>query len=96
MYSQVKGTIKEFIDNLDNPNTIQFILDLPYSGAGIPEHLRLHNHGIVHVWNQTTAEDPIVDPVHLDNFLVNGWVLAHHPAILTNFHHDSDRGITFV
>ncbi|KAG2355759.1 hypothetical protein BDR07DRAFT_1381280 [Suillus spraguei] len=86
-HPHIEGTIKEFINNLDDPNSIQFILDLPYSGAGIPESLR---------WNQTTAEYPIVDPVHPDNFLVNGWALAHHPAVLTNFHHDSDGGITFV
>lgn len=95
-HPHIEGTIKEFIDNLDDPNSIQFILDLPYSGAGIPESLRLLDHGIVHGWNQTTAEYPIVDPVHPDNFLVNGWALAHHPAVLTNFHHDSDGGVTFV
>ncbi|KAG2337143.1 hypothetical protein BDR05DRAFT_1005280 [Suillus weaverae] len=95
-YPQVEGTIEEFIRNLDDPNKIQFILDLPYTGMGIPEHLRLLDHGIVHGWNQTTAEYPIVDSVHPDNFLVNGWALAHHPAVLTNFHHDSDGGVTFV
>ncbi|KAG1806214.1 uncharacterized protein BJ212DRAFT_1303728 [Suillus subaureus] len=38
-YPQVEGTIEEFICNLDNPNMIQFILNLPYTGAGIPGHL---------------------------------------------------------
>ncbi|KAG1813980.1 uncharacterized protein BJ212DRAFT_1300851 [Suillus subaureus] len=90
-YPQVEGMIKEFILNLDDPNKIQFILDLPYTGMGIPEHSQLLNHGIVHGWNQTTAKYPIVNPVHPNNFLINGWALAHHLAILMNFHHDSDR-----
>ncbi|KAG1774947.1 hypothetical protein EV702DRAFT_1047272 [Suillus placidus] len=95
-YSQVEGTIKEFIRNLDDLNKIQFILNLPYTGMSIPEHLQLLDHGIVHGWNQTTAKYSIVNPVHPNNLLMNGWALSHHPAILTNFHHDSDRGVTFV
>ncbi|KAG2030103.1 hypothetical protein BDR03DRAFT_987302 [Suillus americanus] len=95
-YPQVEGTIEEFIRNLDDPNKIQFILDLPYTGAGIPEYLRQLDHGIVHGWNQTTADYPIDSKVHPDNFLINGWALAHHPAVVTNFHHDSDGGVTFV
>ncbi|KAG1719853.1 hypothetical protein EDB19DRAFT_1918474 [Suillus lakei] len=95
-YPQVEGTIEEFIRNLDDPNKIQFILDLPYTGAGIPEHLRQFDHGIVHGWNQTTADYPIDAKVHPDNFLLNGWALAHHPGVVTNFHHDSDGGVTFV
>jgi hypothetical protein len=36
----VDGTIEDFMRNLHDPNYIQFILDLPYTGRGIPDHLR--------------------------------------------------------
>ncbi|KAG2045884.1 hypothetical protein BDR06DRAFT_309225 [Suillus hirtellus] len=95
-HPQVDGTIEDFLRNLHNQNCIQFILDLPYTGRGIPDHLRQLDHGIVHGWNQTTTDYPIQDLVHPDNFLLNGWSLLHQPAVLTNFHHDSDGGVTFV
>jgi hypothetical protein len=38
----------------------------------------------------------IQDKVHPDNFLLNGWSLLHQSAVMTNFHHNSDRGVTFV
>ncbi|KAG1771574.1 hypothetical protein EV702DRAFT_1201889 [Suillus placidus] len=92
----VEGTIEDFMRNLNDPNCIQFILDLPYTGRGIPDHLRQLDHGIAHGWNQTTTDYPIQDKVHPDNFLLNGWSLLHQPGVLTNFHHDSDGGVTFV
>lgn len=39
-HPQVDGTIEDFLRNLHNQNCIQFILDLPYTGRGIPDHLR--------------------------------------------------------
>jgi hypothetical protein len=70
----------------------------PSPGIIIPNlcFLRQFDHGIVHGWNQTTADYPIDAKVHPDNFLLNGWALAHHPGVVTNFHHDSDGGVTFV
>ncbi|KAG1792714.1 uncharacterized protein BJ212DRAFT_1307293, partial [Suillus subaureus] len=44
----------------------------------------------------TCANYLIGTKVHPDNFLLNGWALAYHPGVMTNFHHDSDRGVTFV
>ncbi|KAG1845819.1 hypothetical protein F4604DRAFT_1936730 [Suillus subluteus] len=95
-HPQLEGTIEDFLRNLCDPNCIQFILDLPYTGRGIPDHLRQLDHGIAHGWNQTTTDYPIQDKVHPDNFLLNGWSLLHQPGVLTNFHHDSDGGVTFV
>ncbi|KAG1860108.1 hypothetical protein F4604DRAFT_1684483 [Suillus subluteus] len=96
MHPQLEGMIEDFLCNLCDPNCIQFILDLPYTGRGILDHLRQLDHGIAHGWNQTTTDYPIQDKVHPDNFLLNGWSLLHQPGVLTNFHHDLDGGVTFV
>ncbi|KAG1806216.1 uncharacterized protein BJ212DRAFT_1303730 [Suillus subaureus] len=96
-HSHMKGTIQQFLDDINNPSKIQYILNIPLSHVGLPPELHLLDHGLIYGWNKTTVDCPIESSkVHPDNFTTKSWILLHQAGFMSYPHHNADSAITFV
>ncbi|KAG2045519.1 hypothetical protein BDR06DRAFT_978152 [Suillus hirtellus] len=91
-----EGTIESFFQTMNDPTSIQCILDLPMAQTTLPRALQNLDHGIVHGWNQSAHTVPITSNVHPENFTIKGWAMAHHAGFLTYPHHDAEGTLTWV
>ncbi|KAG2029909.1 hypothetical protein BDR03DRAFT_975385 [Suillus americanus] len=90
------GLLNTFFESMDDPNSIQCVLDIPLAQVALPDSLRNLDHGIAHGWSETVYDVPISSKVHPENFTVKGWALVHHAGFLTYPHHDAEGTLTWV
>jgi hypothetical protein len=78
------------------PDSLRCVLSITISYICTYNSNRNIDHGLVHGWNATTYDVPVVSKVHPENFTVKGWGLLHHAGFLTYPHHDAEGSVTWI
>ncbi|KAI9452915.1 hypothetical protein HD554DRAFT_2179724 [Boletus coccyginus] len=93
----VSTTVKQFVDDIHNPDVVRVALDFPLPQKAAPPPFDLLDDGLCLGWAQTQGDIPVDNQMMPgDVWTVRSWGIAHHAGILTYPHHDAEGAGTFV
>ncbi|KIK63410.1 hypothetical protein GYMLUDRAFT_241893 [Collybiopsis luxurians FD-317 M1] len=87
-------TVLSFVDNVNNPDVVGMILDIPVCKQAIPEPYNLVDDS-AKAFHQTRSNKNLKTvglnvTFHMDSLFAPTWALLHHAGAFTNVHQDAE------